>query len=186
MGLEKEINLIPGSKGIEFKSLQPLVKIIAGFVLLAVIFVITGAMQQRKINDIYDESARVKEEIASFNYLNENVKIIEEKRSELQKRQDTISIVEKEKVKVLGFLNKLKSYVPANVRIVSLSITNGENVAISFETASTYDVARLMVKLEEMDAFEKVETGSLPIDDKINTITFNLKLKKNSEQVSKK
>lgn len=182
MGSEKEINLIPRNKGIEFKSLQPFTTIIAGFVLLAIIFVIIGAVQKKKINDVYAESATVKEAIASFNYLNENVKTIEEKRSELQKRNDTISIVEKEKIKVLGFLNKLKSYVPTNVRIVSLSITNGENVAISFETGSTYDVARLMVKLEEMDAFEKVEVRALPIDDKVNTITFNLKLKKNSEQ----
>jgi len=186
LGFEKEINLIPRSIGMDFRSLLPFVAIPAGVVVLAGIFLIIGIIQQKMIDGIHTELARVKEDIASFDYLNENVKRIEEKRTEFQNRKNTIRIVEGEKIKVLDFLNKLKSYVPTNVRIVSLTITNGEDVCISFETNNTYDIARLIVRLREMDAFEKVKAGTLPINDKENTITFNLKLKKKSEQVSTK
>ena len=186
MGVVKEINLIPKSKGVKLRNLLPFAAIPFSIFMIAGIFLVVGILQQKKIDTLDNELAGVKDEIVSYSYLNENVKRIEEKRTELQSKKDTISMVEGEKIRVLEFLDKLKSFVPTDVSIAALSIVNGSDINISFKTDNTAEIARLMVKLKEMDAFEKVETDRLPIDDKENTITFNLKLKKNSEQVSVK
>lgn len=176
MRFEKEINLIPKNKSYDFRKLLPFAVVSGGIAAIAGIFLVIGLIQQSKIASLNTELLEVQEEIASYNYFNENVARIEEKRAELQSKKETIGIVEAEKVKILDFLNKLKEHIPSNVRISSLSASNGVDVIIAFETHNTYDIARLIVRLREMNVFESVGTNTLPINDKENTVTFNLRL----------
>lgn len=179
---KKEINLIPVNSKIKHRKIKPGMVVIAGAVILASIYISIGLRQQNKINELHTESERIKLEIYTLGFQDKNIKMAENTIKRLEDLREVISIIKEEKLSIVVLMNELKQYVPSNIRLVSLSLANVADLSVDFETSSPYDTALLITRLNESGMFEEVVVESLPLDDRVNTVSFNLKLKNNDTE----
>ena len=175
--IDKEINLIPLKNGTGYNRALIFTSVFAGIMVMTALILFAYILLQMKINRLKAENARITAEINSIGDVDEAYKNYEKKQSELQQMKGTLSAIQNEKVDVLAFLKNLSRYIPENVYVSSLSLSDGNSFNVSFIVTNPIDIIKLVIKLRQMDVFENVEISSVPITNGENAVSFSLKIK---------
>lgn len=177
MSANKEINLIPSKSGKNYNKPLVFTAVLAGVITMAAFFLFAYILPQIKISRLEAENIRITEEINSIGDVDEAYKKYEKKKSELQQMKEALSVIENEKVDVLGFLENLSRYIPENVYVSSVSLSGGNSFSISFIANNPIDIMKLVIKLRQTNIFENVELFSVPITKGESVVSFSLKIK---------
>lgn len=146
--------------------------VLAGAFLLAYIF------PKVLINKLEQENKEIKNKIALFGDSAALTERLEQKENEFAAKNELITTIQKEKIKVSEVVKKITSFLPEDVYITSLTISEGKTVNIKFLIKDPIDAAKLIVKLKESKLFDNVDAASLPLTKGNTTLSFDLALKK--------
>ena len=182
MGIDKDINLMPLRHKSDNNSMMLFTAISVAVLVTAVIFLFAYILPQMKIDRLKQENSKIAASISSIGDLDAAVNSYTKKQEKLKKIKDSYDAINKEKIEVLGFLENLKKYIPENVFLSSFLYNNNGAVNLNFITYGPVDVAKLIVKLRQMNMFESVDLSSIPLAEDENIISLSLKIKKEGVQ----
>ncbi|KNY25809.1 PilN domain-containing protein [Pseudobacteroides cellulosolvens] len=177
MKAQKDINLIWQ----ESRSLYR--KKILAFSLIFALIVLIGALilayfiPMGLINNLKLENKELKTKIALLGDIAALTGNLEQKENDYKVRSDLIKVIQEEKVKISEVVKKIIAYLPQDVYITSMTISDGKAVNVSFVVKDPIDAAKLIIKLNESGLFENVDAASLPLTKGNTILTFSLVLR---------
>lgn len=179
----KEINLIPAAAGRKPKKEWTFFAILSVVFLLLFELLYMWAIPQLRIYILQKENKELQYRLDAQGSAAERLKLLKDKQAELNAKKQTLTVIEGDKQTILSFLEMLMPNIPDDVFISSITASRGGSYHIIFITHNPLEVVRLLVKLRQMDVFEKVDLDTAPLSTNEETsIEFGLVLKLRSEE----
>ena len=120
--------------------------------------------------------ALVEEKISSLREIANQVSQLKSLKAEVEGEQQTLNLIQKTTHDPGPILEKLKSMLPVGTVVNSFSLQEN-NVALSVSVPTPVDVARLWVSLRDSGMFQEVDIQTVSLQDKVQSLNFNLMLK---------
>lgn len=124
----------------------------------------------------YDMS-NLDKEIKRLEQANKEYDVLQSRKLEYEKKEKVIDDINKDNFNYIYYLQELKKGLPSNV-LVSDVYVDKEKVDITINiNNSTLDKAKLVIAINDMNIFERVELDSIKLDNTENEAKFTLKIK---------
>ncbi|WP_027626697.1 type IV pilus biogenesis protein PilM [Clostridium lundense] len=116
-------------------------------------------------------------EIKRLEKVNKEYDSLQSRKSEYEKKEKAIDIINKDEFKYTYYLQELKKGLPSNV-LVSDVYVDKEKVDITVNiNNSTLDKVKLVIAINNIGIFEHIELDSIKLDNSENEAKFTLKIK---------
>jgi Tfp pilus assembly protein PilN len=120
--------------------------------------------------------SQVEEKISSLSEITNQVSQLKTLKAEAEREQQTIKLIQQTTHDPDRILEKLKSTLPPGTVVNSFSIQDN-NVTLSVSVPTPVDVARLWISLRDSGMFQEVDLQTISLQDKQQSLNFNLQLK---------
>jgi Tfp pilus assembly protein PilN len=179
---EKEINFIDSRKTISVGKYKRIVIKGLPFFLMASFILAFYIWVQRTSDSLEKQSVVYQEE---YNELERRIKALdEEKRVRVEasgkvapERKTVIDEIRKDRKTVTEIKSQLLQFIPENIYISGIRITEGNQMNVDFISPSSMDTLRLVLALNNSGVYEEVPLPNLRLSGDENTINLNLRLR---------
>ncbi|HVJ48877.1 PilN domain-containing protein [Desulfitobacterium sp.] len=117
------------------------------------------------------------QKISALSEVDQQVKKVDDLKVQMQNQQQMINLVQQNTVDPGPLLEKLKDLLPAGTTISSFSLQPDKSVKMTLSVPTPVDVARFWLSFQNSGLFEKVDIKTVSLEDKIQKMSLDLKLK---------
>lgn len=118
----------------------------------------------------------VEQQISVLGEITNQVKQLNDLKAQAEAQQKLLDLMKKSTREPGPILENLKKTLPIGTVVNTFSLQEN-TLNISVSVPSPVDVARLWVSLRESGMFQEVDIQPVSLQDKVQTLNFNLKLK---------
>lgn len=119
----------------------------------------------------------VDQKISALSEVDQEVKKIDDLKAQLQNQQQMSNLMQQNTVDPGPLFEKLKDLLPAGTMISSFSLQPDKSVKMTLSVQTPVDVARFWLSFQNSGLFEKVDIKTVSLEDKIQNMSLDLKLK---------
>lgn len=117
------------------------------------------------------------QKISALSEVDRHVKTVDNLEAQLQNQQQMMNLVQQNSVDPGPLLKKLKDLLPVGTTISSFSQQPDKSVKMTLSVPTPVDVARFWISFQSSGLFEKVDIKTVSLQDKIQNMSLDLKLK---------
>lgn len=153
-----------------------LITIIIIFSVITIGWISTAEYYIRKKLPNYDVS-NLNKEIKRLEQVNKEYDVLQNRKLEYEKKEKVIDTINKDDFNYIYYLQELKKGLPSDV-LVSDVYVDKEKIDITINiNNSTLDKVKLVIAINDMGIFERVELDSIKLDNTENEAKFTLEIK---------
>lgn len=119
----------------------------------------------------------VNQKIRALNESDQQMRKIDTLKAQMQNQQQMSNLVQQNTVDPGPLFEKLKDLLPAGTTISSFALQPDKSVKMTLSVPTPVDVARFWISFEKSGLFEKVDIKTVSLEDKIQNLSMDLKLK---------
>ncbi|WP_425807595.1 PilN domain-containing protein [Desulfitobacterium sp. Sab5] len=124
----------------------------------------------------YDMQA-TNQKISALSAVDQQYRKIDSLKAQMQNQQQIQNLVQQNTVDPGPLFEKLKVLLPAGTTVSSFSLQQDKSVKMTLSVPTPVDVARFWLSFQNSGLFEKVDIKTVSLQDKIQNISLELKLK---------
>lgn len=128
--------------------------------------------------DFYNTS-KIDKVLSKYNYVESKINNLNKEQEELKEKKEILNDIKSDSFDYMKLFTDLKEGLPDFCRIKSISVEK-ENVNLTLEIIDkkTINAAKLVIAINEIGLFEPAEIEQLEMNDTVEEITLDLKIKK--------
>jgi len=147
---------------------------IAGTAVLALGLALTPWLWEYKLQaDLTQINGKISQ-LSQVDRLWQEVKSLQK---QVQNQTDLLSLMQKNSSDPGALWNKLGQYLPPGTVINSFAFESGNTLKLTISVPTPIELAQLWVNLRDSNLFENIDIQTVSLEDKVQTLNLNLKLK---------
>ncbi|WP_088226203.1 PilN domain-containing protein [Desulfosporosinus sp. FKB] len=115
-------------------------------------------------------------QISSLGEISNQVKQLDTLKAQVRGQQELLALIQNSTQDPTPILEKLKKALPPGTQITTFSL-KGNTVIMNISVSTPIDVARLWGGLRNSGLFQEVDLKTISLQDKVQSLNFNLRLK---------
>lgn len=122
------------------------------------------------------DMALVEQQISALGEISKQVNQLKALKTQAEGQQQLLDLMQRSTHDPGPILEKLKKTLPVGTTVNAFSLQEND-LTMSMSVPTPVDVARLWVSLRDSGMFQEVDIQTVSLQDKVQTLNFNLKLK---------
>ena len=181
--LKQDINFISKNSGVKVNRLKSYIVRIVPILIVALIIIFAHLWSASSIQNLKQES----EEIASeTRMLKEQIQALDQERiqrvqlqeDDVPPRSEVIELIYKERNVVTPMMNSILQYIPEDVYITGIRISNQNQMNVDFVVPSTIHALRLVFSFNNSGILsDELALPALTLGESRRTMSLNLRLR---------